>query len=256
MTRKNAYLALGNLLPSVVTIIGLSLGITAIKCAMYGRISTGIVLVLIGIFLDGLDGRIARKLSAETNFGAQLDSLADLVTCGIAPGILIYVCCLRDVIAFGWSATMIYSVLIACRLAKFNVDLNDEGGEYWEKHFFFGVPSPAAAILILNPCISRIYEGSSSNLMHWIGFGAHSNEYLVCYVVVVAFLAASRIPTISCKHVIIRRDWLPVFFCTIGLMIVFAIARPFMIIYLISNLYLLSIPMSAFVYYWMKRKKV
>ncbi|MDP2064190.1 MAG: phosphatidylcholine/phosphatidylserine synthase [Phaeovulum sp.] len=181
------------LLPNLVTMAGMCLGLTALRFAFAGRFEAAAVLILLAAAIDGLDGLIARRLRATSNFGAELDSLADFLNFGVVPGLLIYEFTLGTKgeglgAGFGWVLALVYVSCACLRLARFNVAraAPPTGG----KPFFTGVPSPAGAILALLPLFADragILDATAQPVIPalWLGL--------------VGALMISRIPTFSPK---------------------------------------------------------
>ena len=162
--------------------------------------------IVFAALLDGLDGRVARLLKASSRFGAELDSLADFVNFGVAPAVMIFTWGLGDLKSFGWIAVMIFALASALRLARFNVMIDEEKPR-WQKDFFTGMPTPAAAIVVLLP----VYLAA-------IGFDLRDARWtkniIIAYTLLIAFLMVSNIPTYSGKLLgeRISREWvLPIF---------------------------------------------
>src|SRR6202167_3690030 len=139
------------LIPNLVTLLALSLGLTAIRFALEDEIEWAAIAIAVAAVLDGLDGRIARALKGTSRFGAELDSLADFVDFGVAPALLLYVFGLNQVKSLGWFAALIFAIACALRLARFNVMLDDPDQPPWQVHFFTGMPAPAGAVVSLLP---------------------------------------------------------------------------------------------------------
>ena len=150
--RPRADLPLVQLLPNLMTLAALVAGLTAMRLALMGRTEFAVALILLAVVLDGLDGVVARALRSESAIGAELDSLADFVNFGVAPAFVLYLACFDPASGSGWIAMLSYSLCCVLRLAKFNIDaraaphpaLPAKGG-------FSGVPSPAAALLVMAP---------------------------------------------------------------------------------------------------------
>ncbi len=178
------------LLPNIVTLLALCLGLTAIRLAMDGAIDWAVIAIAGAGVLDALDGRIARALKGTSRFGAELDSLADFVDFGVAPGLVLFVADLHAAKSFGWIATLMFAMACALRLARFNVMLDDPDQPAWRKSFFVGMPAPAGAIVGMLPIYVRFALGlGAPNLQ------IASLESL--YVLAIAFLMASRVPHFS-----------------------------------------------------------
>ena len=143
------------LLPNLVTLAGMCLGLTSIRFAMVGKFETAVLLLLLSAAIDGLDGLIARRLKATSEFGAELDSLSDFLCFGVAPGVLVYRFAMGEGNALGWVFVLIYAAAACLRLARFNVMRDEDGAG---KTHFTGVPAPAGAILALLP-VFLSFEG-------------------------------------------------------------------------------------------------
>ncbi|MBN2758943.1 MAG: CDP-diacylglycerol--serine O-phosphatidyltransferase [Rhodobacteraceae bacterium] len=188
-------LSLVQLVPNVVTILGMCAGLSAIRYTFAERYELAAALIILAAILDGLDGLLARKLNAATSFGAELDSFADFVSFGVAPGILVYGYALDGLTAgFGWVFVLIFAVCACLRLARFNLSrATPEGGMI--RHFI-GVPAPAGAMLGLLP----VYLG----LAGWIDAASLAIP-VALYLGAVGFLMVSRLPTPSLKAIRIAR---------------------------------------------------
>jgi CDP-diacylglycerol--serine O-phosphatidyltransferase len=123
------------ILPNLVTLLALSMGLTGIRFAIEGQFQIAVLVVIIAAVLDGLDGRLARALRGTTRFGAELDSLADFVDFGVAPGLILYLWNLHQLKSFGWFAALVFAIACALRLARFNVSLDDPDRPSWEGHW-------------------------------------------------------------------------------------------------------------------------
>ncbi|RME14660.1 MAG: phosphatidylcholine/phosphatidylserine synthase, partial [Alphaproteobacteria bacterium] len=149
---RRAPVALVQLVPNMVTLAGMSLGLTAIRFATEGYFASAAFLILVAAVLDGLDGLLARRLKATSDIGAQLDSLSDFVTFGAAPALIVYLQHLSGLAGLGWLATLLFVGACGLRLARFNVQsgkVNDATPP--DRAHFVGVPAPAGALLGLLP---------------------------------------------------------------------------------------------------------
>ncbi len=186
------------LLPNLITLIALCSGITAIRLGIEGRFELAVGAVIIAILLDAVDGRLARLLKGTSRFGAELDSLADFVNFGVAPAVLLYFWSLNQLRTAGWVMALILAICCALRLARFNVALDDPDRPAWAAGFFAGAPAPAGAGLAMLP----LYLG-------FLGVVDDPRQYAVLfgpYVVAVALLMVSRVPTYSGKNL---GRWIP-----------------------------------------------
>ena len=182
------------LIPNLVTLLALCLGLTAIRFAFEGAIEWAVSAIAAAAVLDGLDGRIARALKGTSRFGAELDSLADFVDFGVAPGVVLYVSGLDAMKSLGWLTVLVFAIACALRLARFNVTLEDPSMAAWRNHFFVGMPAPAGAIVGMLPVYLRLLLTDASNPPHFVAVE-------IAYVLVVALLMASRVPHFSGKSI-------------------------------------------------------
>lgn len=193
------------LLPNLITLLSLCSGFTAMRMAAEERYETAVGFILLAAILDGLDGRIARLLKGTSRFGAELDSLADFLSFGVAPAFILYQFGLKDLKSFGWLVAMLFAIAAALRLARFNVMIDDPTRPEWKKNFFVGIPAPAGALIALLPVYLQLL-GTMRPM------GAGGLEAL--YVLFVAFMMVSRIPTYAGKTFGSRvpREWvIPLF---------------------------------------------
>src|SRR6267142_6483034 len=124
------------LVPNVITLLALCAGLTAIRLAVEDRLEWAMAAIVFAAMLDGIDGRVARMLKGTSRFGAELDSLADFVNFGVAPGLILYFWALHELKSFGWIAAMIFAICAGLRLARFNVMLDDPNRPVWAGNFF------------------------------------------------------------------------------------------------------------------------
>ncbi|MBY5998805.1 CDP-alcohol phosphatidyltransferase family protein [Tritonibacter mobilis] len=178
------------LVPNVITVLAICAGLSGIRLAFEGRVEIAVVMVLIAAFLDAVDGRVARMLKASSNFGAQMDSLADIVNFGVAPPLVLYAYVLDQAGALGWIAALLFAIACCLRLARFNVMLDDPNRPAWHTDYFVGVPAPAGAALVLLP----VYLG-------FLGIAPDMTMALAAsaYTVLIGFLLVSRLPVYSGK---------------------------------------------------------
>ena len=141
-----------SLLPNTLTIFGVCLGLSSIKFALDFNYEMAVITVGLAAILDTLDGRVARLVNATSKIGKELDSLTDVISFGVAPSFIMYFWSINEIGKFGWLFVLLYTVCCALRLARFNLTTINEN-ESWKINFFEGVPSPAAAGLVLLPLI-------------------------------------------------------------------------------------------------------
>jgi CDP-diacylglycerol---serine O-phosphatidyltransferase len=225
-------------LPNLVTLLALCAGLTAIRMTVEHRFDVAVAAIILAIILDGLDGRLARYFRATSKFGEQLDSLADFVNFGVAPGIFIFVWRLDDLSSLGWICALVFAICTGLRLARFNAALSaEEPPPEWQRDFFVGAPAPAGAGLIFLPFFLERTTGME------VRFAA---VIVAVYAVVIALLMVSRIPTISFKRVgrrIPRETVLPVL--VVGVLVVaLLVSYPFSFLSVVALLYLGHIPFA------------
>ena len=230
--KKSRYI-----LPNLLTLIGVCLGISSIKFALDQNYNLAIIFIVLAALLDALDGRIARLIKGTSEFGKELDSLTDFVSFGIAPAFIVYFWELKNYGKIGWAITLIFSVCCVLRLARFNLTKIDNN-EQWKMNYFQGIPSPAGGILILLPLI---YEQSSINL------DIDIKSITPYFVVAIAILLISKIPTFSFKKISISPKFTIFILFGIGTIFVSLIFFTFKTLLILGFVYLLSIPLSFFI---------
>jgi CDP-diacylglycerol---serine O-phosphatidyltransferase len=227
------------ILPNLVTLLALSMGLTGIRFAIEGQFQIAVLVVIIAAVLDGFDGRLARALRGTTRFGAELDSLADFVDFGVAPGLILYLWNLHQMKSLGWFAALVFAIACALRLARFNVSLDDPNRPKWEGHFFTGMPAPAGAVVGLLP----LYLSYSV-----IGLPATRTTapFEIAYVIFIAFLMASRIPHFSVKKINrIPRDYVLAVLFAIAAVALLLATFPMEVLACLSLGYLATIPFAV-----------
>ena len=226
------------ILPSVLTLVGVCLGISSIKFAMDGNFAFAVLFLIVAAILDGLDGRVARLIKGTSNFGKELDSLTDFVSFGIAPAFIIYFWELNKLGKTGWLIVLFYAVCCVLRLARFNLT-KFEDKEEWKNNFFQGIPSPAGGCLILLPLIFDL--SNFSNLMNL--------KVITPYLtIIVSLLLISKLPTYSFKKISIKRNMTIFLLLGVGLFFVSIIQFTFETLSLGLFIYLLLIPLGIFNY--------
>ncbi|WP_292573186.1 phosphatidylcholine/phosphatidylserine synthase [Mesorhizobium sp.] len=186
-------------LPNLVTVLAICAGLSGIRFAFENRFEIAVVMVLLAAFLDGIDGRLARMLKATSKFGAQMDSLADIVNFGVAPALVLYAFLLDRAGSPGWIAALLFTIACGMRLARFNVLADDTDQPAWQTEYFVGVPAPAGAVLVMLP----LY-------LYFLRLGLEPSRpaafIATGFTVLVAFLLVSRLPVYSGKSVKVPGD--------------------------------------------------
>jgi CDP-diacylglycerol--serine O-phosphatidyltransferase len=190
-------ISLSKLVPSTLTLLGLCSGATAIRFALEGEWKNAVAGIVFAMIFDMLDGRAARMLGADTRFGAQLDSLADLVSFGVAPALIVYDWSLKPMGGPGWIAALIFCTCSAIRLARFNVQSARDEGATKSNPYFTGLPTPAAACLLLLPMLISF---------QWNGAIMHDPVVTGVLIALASGLMVSRLPTPSIKYMRLQRQ--------------------------------------------------
>ncbi len=230
-----------HLVPNLFTILGLGAGMTGMRYAFDGQWQLAVALVGLAAVFDGLDGRSARILRIESRLGAQLDSLADFMSFGVAPAVIVYLWTLHSVRGVGWALAMLFATCCALRLARFNVELEDPERPRWQLWFFKGIPAPAAAGLALLPLVA------------WLASGAglfRSWPVNAAMILFVALMMVSRVPTFSIKRIKVPPDQVVPVLVGAMLVVVFLVTEPWATLTFLGLAYLLSLPASV----WMARR--
>lgn len=226
------------ILPNLVTLLALCMGLTAIRFAVDGQFETAVIAVIAAAILDGLDGRIARALRGTSRFGAELDSLADFVDFGVAPALILYFWSLHEIKSIGWFAALVFAIAAALRLARFNVMVEDPNRPPWQAHFFTGMPAPAGAIVSLLPLYLNLSVLEVQNVRGLAPFE-------IVYVLIVAFLMASRIPHFSGKKIgRVPREYVIVVLLGVVACILLLATFPMEMLVFLALLYLATIPFA------------
>tara|TARA_B110001454_G_C12716330_1_gene432711 strand:+ start:689 stop:1492 length:804 start_codon:yes stop_codon:yes gene_type:complete len=233
------------ILPNILTLVGLCIGLSSIKFAIDGKFTLSIIAILFAGLMDALDGRIARLIKGTSKIGKELDSLTDVISFGVAPAFIMYFWNLQYLDKLGWLICLIYVVCVALRLARFNVNANEESS--WKDDFFEGIPSPAGGIIVLMPLIFSFSELSNFNFNY---------ELIVpIFFITVSFLLISTIPTYSFKKIVIHRRMTKFLLFGIVLFFGFLLVYTFKVIFLSSCIYLILIPISFFHFQKIKKQK-
>ena len=224
------------ILPNMLTLIGVCIGLTSIRFALDEKFEFAIIAIIFAALFDWLDGRIARLIKGTSEVGKELDSLADVISFGVAPAFIMYFWKLNELGRFGWLLCLIYVSCVALRLARFNVNSNQEPS--WRDNFFEGVPSPAGGILVLTPLIVSVTSFDYIALNYDIIVPA-------CFIVI-SLLLISKFPSYSFKKIIVQRKATIFLLFGIVLFLGLLLIYPFNVISISSIIYLLMLPISFF----------
>ena len=223
--------------PNFITLLSLSCGFTSIRFSLNGELEIAIYLILIATIFDFFDGWFARKLKSGSSFGAELDSLSDFVSFGVAPSFLIYLWSTHSLGSLGWGATLFFVICSALRLARFTADIYITNKPIDNKEYFVGMPSPAAAGLILLPLF--VYFEFDLNII--------KNGYLnLVTTIIIGFMMISKIPTISLKTIKINQRYKTSIFLIFVIVSVALISKIWITLIIVFSIYLLSICYTIF----------
>ncbi|MGE5512618.1 MAG: CDP-alcohol phosphatidyltransferase family protein [Bacteroidota bacterium] len=236
------------LVPNFFTLLSLCAGVTAIRMAIESRLELALALIVVAALLDGVDGRLARALKAQSRFGAELDSLADFVNFGVAPAVLVFTWGLGELKGFGWISALLFACAMALRLARFNAML-DVDKPKWQSNYFTGMPAPAGAIAVLLPLYINglgLFEVRGAPLL------------IALYTLFVAVLLVSTIPTFSGKLLgeRIERDLVLPVLVAVAALVGLLVTYPYGTLTVVTLLYLAMIPVSYKRYEQIKRAQL
>ena len=254
------------IVPNLVTSLAACAGITSISLSSEGRFREALVALVVACICDGVDGRIARLLKASSKLGAELDSLADFVNFGVAPAMFMYfwmtggpaheyldgtkvaVPLIRIVLG----CSLFYAMCDCFRLARFNTMLEQETAPYWT-HFFTGVPAPGGCWMVLTPAIISLALDARGSAPAFAAFlqNPWTGVFMLLFI---GSLMASRLPTISLKHMHISRPWLPLVLAGLLLLIAFLVANFWLTIGIVGVLYVLTVPVTGIIFLRVRSK--
>lgn len=238
-TRRNRLkgYSFNRMVPNLLTVMALCAGLTSIRFGFQARWEPAVFALLIAAIFDALDGRIARLMKVTSEFGAMLDSLSDFVSFGVAPAVLLYFWTMQEWGVVGWALVLLYGVCCALRLARFNTQGgDDEARPAWAYNFFVGVPSPAAAALVLLPLM----------LTFVFGQGVLDRPIVsAIFLLGVSALMISRVPTYSFKNFKVPHKYVLPTFLFVGLVAAFVASEYWATLSALAILYLASIPLSV-----------
>lgn len=240
-------LTLNRLVPNALTLLGLCAGLTAVRLALIGRWEMAVAAIAVAMVMDALDGRIARLMGTTSEFGAQLDSLADSISFGVAPALIVYLWALSGSGGTGWAVALVFAVACVLRLARFNTGLGVAKPFPWADRFFTGVPAPAGAGLALMPMVWSFELGDGLFDSAWF------NGIMLAGV---AGLMVSKIPTFSAKRVKIPRSYVGLAMLGVAALIAFLVSTPWVTLGVLGLGYFISIPISVMVYRRLKERAV
>ena len=234
------------MVPNAVTALALCLGLTGVSFAIDGEWEKALASIVVAGVLDGMDGRIARLLRAQSRFGAELDSLSDNIAFGTAPALIVFLWSLQYAPKFGWIAALSLAVCCALRLARFNARIDTADQPHKSAGFNTGVPAPAGAGLAFAPIFLWLITGNDF-FRQW--------QLVMAWTLFIAALMISSLPTYSWTSIRIRSGWRLFALAGFALLGAALIRAPWTTLLLVSALYLVMIPFSMVSYARVKRRR-
>lgn len=234
------------MIPNAITAMALCLGLTGVRFGLGSEWEKALASIVLAGVLDGMDGRIARLLRAESKFGAELDSLSDNIAFGTAPALILFLWSLREAPKFGWTAALALAVCCALRLARFNARLDAAEQPHKSAGFNTGVPAPAGAGLAFVPIFLWLVTGSA-----WF----RAWFVVMPWVLFIAALMISSLPTYSWSSIRIRREWRLFALAGVAVLGAALLTAPWATLSIVALLYLLMIPLALASYARVKRRR-
>jgi CDP-diacylglycerol--serine O-phosphatidyltransferase len=234
------------LAPNAITALVLCFGLTGVRFAIGGEWEKALGSIIVAGILDGLDGRVARLLKANSRFGAELDSLADNIAFGTAPALILFLWSLNTAPQFGWTAALALAVCCALRLARFNARIDAGPQPHKEAGFNTGVPAPVGAGLAFAPVYLWLISGEEV-FRSWV--------VVMPWILFIAGLMISSVPTFTWSSIRIRREWRLFALAGVALLGAALVTTPWITLLAIAALYLVMMPFSLASYGRVKRRR-
>lgn len=232
--KRRFHIPVRSLAPNAITVLALCAGMFGVRFAYLGQWESAVTAILVAGVFDGLDGSVARLLKGTSKFGAELDSLSDVISFGVAPALIMYMWVLSDIRGVGWLMSLMFAICMALRLARFNTVMkDDELGAEVKAGYFTGIPAPASAALALWPMILSFEFGYK-----------FLEDPRICsaYMAVICLLTVSRIPTFSFKSLKIHKEHVLFVLLGIGVLASLLMTHLWMTMSVIGMVYVISIP--------------
>ncbi|MEH6632668.1 MAG: phosphatidylcholine/phosphatidylserine synthase [Halopseudomonas aestusnigri] len=231
--------SVNRLIPNAITLMAMCSGLSAIRFALEKDWQLAVAGIVLAMVLDGLDGPVARLMKGTSEFGAQLDSLADFVNFGVTPAIVIYLWAMDGSGGLAWAVSLFFAICCGMRLARFNTGLLDENPPPWATKFFTGIPAPCGAGLILLPLALSFELGDEFFRTPLLNGGM---------LILVGTLFVSTIPTYSSKRIRIPRRYVGLVLLGVAICIMLLVSTPWVSLSIAGIGYLLSIILAQFSY--------
>lgn len=242
---RDGWFSIRELVPNFFTLLSICCGLVAIRWAIEREFEWAIAAVVVSVILDGIDGRMARFLDAQSKFGAEFDSLADFVSFGVAPAILIFNWSLLHLSGIGWAAVTLFALACGVRLARFNATI-ERKRETWEQDYFTGIPAPAGAIVVMLPLYLDGLRSTGDLPLPGFASSPWIPWAIIVYTVTIAFMMVSTIPTFAGKHTSDRliRNYPMVLMVLGAVTLCLLLLYPYSTLATGTVLYLLAIPLG------------
>ena len=224
-------------IPNLITLMSLIAGISSIKFSIQANWKLAVLMIMLAAFFDFFDGWMARKLKKSSQFGAELDSLSDFISFGLAPSLLINLCFTHELGRIGWVISLFYIVCAALRLARFNIENMKE-----QSKVFYGIPSPAAAGVIMIPLYLNFIDQVQFTI----------NYPLICAVLTTfaGIMMISRVPTPSIKNLKVKTLYFRLMIISVVIVLIFLISYFWQTTLLVAIAYLLISLLSLLTYFF------
>ncbi len=246
-------LPISKVIPNMITMTAAAAGMTSIRLSADGNWSLAIIAIMIAAVCDGLDGRVARMLNAQSKIGAELDSLCDFLNFGVAPALLMFFWSMKNAVGIGWVLCIAYAMCCLFRLARFNTMMNENPPSYWD-YFFVGLPAPGGALVVLMPVMLYLYFLKQGEDYAYIANSIRSVWVGSFALFISGFLMASRIPTMSLKKLKIKAKYMLPCLFLFALIAGFLFTDFWLVLGSISAVYLLSVPATVILFLKLKSK--
>ncbi len=232
--------------PNAITALALCFGLSAVRFAISDQWELAVASIVVAAMLDGVDGRVARLLRANSRFGAELDSLSDVIAFGVAPAVILYLWSLQSAPKFGWTIALAHALCAALRLARFNSNIDVEHQPRKSAGFNTGVPAPAGAGMALLPLVAWLATGEEI-FRHW---------WLVMpWTAVTAAMLISSFATYSWTSIRLPQAWRLPALAAVGLLGAALVTNPWWTIGALTLLYILCLPFATLAYGRVKRRR-
>ncbi|WP_397582138.1 CDP-alcohol phosphatidyltransferase family protein [Sphingorhabdus sp.] len=232
------------LAPNAVTALALCTGLSGAWFAMQGRWENAVAAIVIAGVLDAMDGRIARMLKGESRFGAELDSLSDVIAFGATPALIMYMWVMQDMPRFGWTISVFFVLCAALRLARFNAQIDTENQPHKSAGFNTGVPSPSGAAMALLPMMIWFETGAD-----WV----RDYRFLAPWLLLCALLMISNVATYSWSSIKVRRSLRFMALAVLSLFTATLVAAPWVALIGVGFIYIALLPLSVMSYARVKK---